>query len=208
MNIIPEDDLHKNLHLYILDPLSVIIKLAIINYKPIGTKIRIDNNVIHIQEPGIFQPLCRFFLNNNKGDIHFLYNPIEYACRKYLNRKSKNSKEMKELFISAQNGLKKLSETYKNCSLIGISLTHFWCMIQYHVIGLESEQSLQLFQPNKMSEYYTELFLTNTSSLWTSQTIDAILTLLSSLNSNPINVNTIETIVTNVDVNIKNIRIL
>ena len=36
-----------NLQLFILDPFSVIIKLAILSNKPIGTKIRIDNNIIY-----------------------------------------------------------------------------------------------------------------------------------------------------------------
>ena len=46
INSIP-DDINANLHLYILDPLSVIIKLAIISNKSIGTKLRIDNNIIY-----------------------------------------------------------------------------------------------------------------------------------------------------------------
>ena len=45
INSMPDDN-NANLHLFILDPLSVIIKLAIISNKPIGTKLRIDNNVI------------------------------------------------------------------------------------------------------------------------------------------------------------------
>lgn len=44
-NLIP-DDTNSNLHQVILDPLSVIIKLAIISNKPIGTKLRINNNII------------------------------------------------------------------------------------------------------------------------------------------------------------------
>ena len=39
---------------YILDPLSVIIKLVILSKKDIGTKISVSNNVIYIQEVGIF----------------------------------------------------------------------------------------------------------------------------------------------------------
>ena len=57
-NSIPDDD-NTNLHFYILEPLSVIIKLAIISNKPIGTKLRMYNNIIYFQEPGIFQGFCR-----------------------------------------------------------------------------------------------------------------------------------------------------
>ena len=38
INSMPDDN-NANLHLFILDPLSVIIKLAIISNKPIGTKL-------------------------------------------------------------------------------------------------------------------------------------------------------------------------
>ena len=62
-----------NLQLFVLDPLSVIIKLAIISNKPIGTKICIDNNIIYLQEPGPFQALCRYVFKSNKTDIQYLY---------------------------------------------------------------------------------------------------------------------------------------
>ena len=62
-NLIPDDN-NTDLHLFVLDPLSVIIKLSIISNKPIGTKLRIDNNIIYLQEPGPFQALCRVFFSN------------------------------------------------------------------------------------------------------------------------------------------------
>ena len=51
MNILPENNNNINIKLFILDPLSVIIKLAIISNKPVGTKILIQNNIIFFQEP-------------------------------------------------------------------------------------------------------------------------------------------------------------
>ena len=48
INVLP-DNKTVNLHLFILDPLSVIIKLAILSNKPIGTKICIDKNLIFLQ---------------------------------------------------------------------------------------------------------------------------------------------------------------
>jgi hypothetical protein len=60
--------------------------LAIISNKPIGTKLRIDNNVIYLQEPGPFQALSRYFYKSNKTNIQYLYNPIEMACNHYLTK--------------------------------------------------------------------------------------------------------------------------
>ena len=47
-NILP-DNKTIDLQFYILDPLSVIIKLAILSNKQVGTKICIDKNIIYIQ---------------------------------------------------------------------------------------------------------------------------------------------------------------
>jgi hypothetical protein len=63
---IPDDNNNINIRLLILDPLSVIIKLAILSNKPVGTKLLIQNNVIYFQEPGPFQSLCRVIYKSNK----------------------------------------------------------------------------------------------------------------------------------------------
>lgn len=68
----------------ILDPLSVILKLFIYSYKPIGTKISISCNRILIQEPGLFQGTVRIFLGDCKNDINIITFPILYACVIYL----------------------------------------------------------------------------------------------------------------------------
>ena len=65
-SFIPDDNTKINIKSYILDPLSVIIKLAILNNKPIGTKLLIQNNVIYFQEPGPFQSICRMLYNTIK----------------------------------------------------------------------------------------------------------------------------------------------
>ena len=61
----PNDD-KATIHKYILDPLSVIIKLAILSKKRIGTKISVYNNIVYIQEIGVFQALVRYVFKNNK----------------------------------------------------------------------------------------------------------------------------------------------
>ena len=63
---LPENNYNINIKSYMLDPLSVIIKLAILSNKPIGTKILIQDNVIYFQEPGVFQAFCRYVLKTNK----------------------------------------------------------------------------------------------------------------------------------------------
>ena len=114
---------------YIFDPLSTIIKLSILSNKPLNSKISIKNNIISIQECGIFQGLVRYYWLNNKEDLHYLAIPIFLACEKYLNKKYIDEiPEIKILFITAQNGLLKLMETYTNYPLI----VH--CLQYYHTI--------------------------------------------------------------------------
>ena len=50
INSLPDDNNNINIKTYLLDPLSVIVKLAILSNKPIGTKLLIQNNVIYFQE--------------------------------------------------------------------------------------------------------------------------------------------------------------
>ena len=123
-----------NLQLFILDPFSVIIKLAILNNKPIGTKIRIDNNIIYLQDPGPFQSFCRYIFNNNKTDIQYLYNPIELACQHYLTKAViQQNPKIKDLFKCAQGGLTKMIETYRASSVMRICLNYYLSLISNHL---------------------------------------------------------------------------
>lgn len=81
---ISDDNTAINIKSYILDPLSVIIKLAILSNKPIGTKLLIQNNVIYFQEPGPFQSIARMFYKTNKTDLQYIFNPLNVACLNFL----------------------------------------------------------------------------------------------------------------------------
>jgi hypothetical protein len=81
---LPDDNSVVNQKNYLLDPLSVIVKLAILASKPVGTKVCIHNNVMSFQDPGMFQGICRILYNLNKTDLHFIYNPIHLACLHFL----------------------------------------------------------------------------------------------------------------------------
>jgi hypothetical protein len=194
------DDNNTNIHLFILDPLSVIIKLAVISNKPIGTKLRIDNNVIYLQEPGPFQSLCRYVLKSNKTNIQYLYNPIEIACNMYLTQTAiQQNPKIKDLFKCAQNGILKLIETYKSCSVMRICLNYYLSLISNH---LDEKNNDTLFRKDGMSPFYTPEILENLSKIWTQEKIKIILnltTFLSSDDSAETNVKSLETIINGID---------
>ena len=203
INLIPDDD-NTNLHLYILEPLSVIIKLAIISNKPIGTKLRMYNNIIYFQEPGPFQALCRYFLKSNKTDIQYLYNPIEIACKNYLVDIDEDSnailnQQFTNLFKCAQNGLLKLIETYKHCSVMRICLNYYVSLISNY---LEEKNNQTLFRKDDMTKFYTTEIIHKLSQIWSSDKISIVLNLTSFLTNDTsaeMNVKSLETIIDGID---------
>jgi hypothetical protein len=189
-----------NLQLFILDPLSVIIKLAILSNKPIGTKIRIDTNIIYLQEPGHFQAICRYIFNNNKTDIQYFYNPIEMACQHYLTKTViQQNPKIKDLFKCAQNGVLKLIETYKNCSVMRICLNYYFSLISNH---LEEKNNNTLFRKDNMTPFYTTDLINTLTKIWSQEKIQIILnltTFLSNDESAEMNVRSLETIMDGID---------
>ena len=189
-----------NLQLFILDPFSVIIKLAILSNKPIGTKIRIDNNIIYLQEPGPFQSVCRYIFNNNKTDIQSLYNPIELACQQYLTGDViKQNPKIKDLFKCAQSGLIKMIETYKASSVMRICINYYLSLISNH---LEELNNATLFKKDNMSVFYTSELLNKLTKNWTQDKIKIILnltTFLSSDDNAETDVKSLETIMDGID---------
>lgn len=198
-NLMPDDN-NTNLHLFILDPLSVIIKLAIISNKPVGTKLRIDNNIIYLQEPGPFQAVCRYVLKSNKTDIQYIYNPIELACNKYLTKTViQQHPKIKDLFKCAQNGILRLIETYKSCSVMRICLNYYLSLIANY---LDEKNNDSLFRKDGMSPFYTLEILEKLSKIWTQEKIKIVLnltTFLSSDESAETNVKSLETIIDGID---------
>ena len=205
MDTLP-DNKTDNLHLFVLDPLSVIIKLAIISNKPIGTKLRIDNNIIYTQEPGPFQAFCRYLFKNNKTDIQYLYNPIELACQHYLTKPClQQNPKMKDLFKCAQNGLLRLIETYKTSSVMRICLNYYFSLIANH---LEEKNNTDLFRKDHMTTFYTTEVLNKMNKIWTQEKIKIVLNLTTYLSSDDnaeTDVKSLETIIDGIDKHISNI---
>ena len=198
-NILP-DNRPIDQHLFILDPLSVIIKLAILSNKPIGTKICISRNIIYFQDPGMFQGLCRYLLKTNKTDLQYMYNPIEIACQHYLSETSIEANPgLKDLFRCAQNGILKLIETYKQCSIMRLCLNYYYSLISNH---LEETCIENLFRKDNMTPLYTRDLVDELHLLWTKERIKIILNLttyLISSDSADADVRSMETIMSNID---------
>jgi hypothetical protein len=99
-----------------IDPLTVIIKLFICAYKPVGTKISILNNKLIIQNSGIFQGTVRTIYRDSKNDINILFFPIIFACKFYLSRNNKS--RFINLFNKILDTFEKLKKTYQGNEII------------------------------------------------------------------------------------------
>jgi len=205
-NNLPENNTKTNIKFFLLDPLSVIIKLAILGNKPVGTKILIQNNVMYFQEPGVFQSITRMFYNSNKTDLQYMYNPIQTACSTFLSKESiQKTPRLQSLFICAQQGLKKLIETYKNCSIISLCLNYYYAIITNHV---DQKYNDSIFNKDSMTIYYTKDLIDSLNEQWSTDKIKVILDLISFLTNDSMasnNVKSLETIMENNDLNTQKI---
>jgi hypothetical protein len=197
---LPENNKKINIKLFLLDPLSVIIKLAILGNKPIGTKILIQNNVIYFQEPGIFQSITRMFYNTNKTDLQYMYNPIQIACNTFLSKDSvQKTPRLKNLFMCAQSGIKNLIETYKNCSIISLCLNYYYAIITNHV---EQKYNEYIFYKDTITSLYSKELIDELNQQWSTDKIKVILDLITFLTNDTMasnNVKSLETIMENND---------
>jgi hypothetical protein len=92
-----------------LDPLTCLIKLSILPYKPDGTKLSISNNYIHYSENTVFQFAVRKYFGDSYNDLRDLNKSLHKAVAWYF-----DDPKLKYLFDNAIVGLEKLKKTYGN----------------------------------------------------------------------------------------------
>ncbi len=176
METVPDFNKNINLTQYVLDPLSVIVKLAILSNKPVGTKFRISENTMLLQEPGIWQGLVRGYFQSNKNEIIYLYNPIQHACQQFLNaRFIEKTPNIIKLFICANRGLDRLKETYADCPMVVICL-HFYSNLIENLLDNYGNEAL--FKRDFMTPFYSPDLLSTLHGHWTADRIKLVLDLI------------------------------
>lgn len=185
----------------LLDPLSVIIKLAILSNKPVGTKLLMKENIIHIQEPGLFQGFARYISKTNRNDLHYLYNPIHFACQMFLNKEQrKKNPKMVDLFICAQKGILQLIETYQGYAnaTIRLCLNYYYVLIDNYV----KERYTKLFRKDETTKLYTDLLISNLNEIWSHEKIKIVLDMIQFLSDDKManyNVKSLDVFIQNMD---------
>lgn len=98
----------------ILEPLQGIIQLALLGHCPINSKLSIEKNILHVQLPYIHQGVLRWYNNDNKQDLVYIFNIIKRFKLFYTNTLSKHPELYKILIRNASKGLVKLQKTYES----------------------------------------------------------------------------------------------
>ena len=114
----------KNQQDFILEPLCVIFRLSLLQYKDKGTKLSVKNNSIQYQEPSYDQGLIRLVGGDCREDLHNLYHPILksidwYSCGEY-----------QVLYDESIIGLEILNNVYEDNSIIRHTISHYISVIQ------------------------------------------------------------------------------
>ena len=102
----------------VLDPLTCIIRCAILANKPYGTKISIIDNRITFHDPNVLQGTIRWTQGDKREDLHNIYNPIVKSCAWY----NSNNPDILNIYRLAKIGLEKLKKSYESSSIISHSL--------------------------------------------------------------------------------------
>ena len=111
----------------ILEPFCCILRIILLEYKPNGTKISIQNNSIQYYDPSFYQGILRSFYGDNREDIHNLYAPILKGFDWYSITESKMNQYFFERLII---GLVKLKSVYQENTIIHHSISHYITMVR------------------------------------------------------------------------------
>ena len=134
----------------IIDPLTCLIRLGLLEFKQINTKISIKNNKISYNDPNILQGTLRWTNGDNRDDIHNIYNPIIKAIQWY----DCENDDIKNIFKYTLKGLHKLKNSYEENSIISHSIEYY---ITYIKQNLKQKKSKEI-ESNTMLLQFKELW--------------------------------------------------
>lgn len=181
----------------ILEPLSCLIRLCMLNYQDDSTKIGINRNRIFFYRPNLLQGVVRTLFRESRENLHNLHNPISKSVLWY----NCNCLEIKYIFRYAIKGLHQLKRSYDSETIINHSLDRYIDILNTEYQNHESEsletgerkdQFLkEIFDEDKDQESKFSLYQ-NLVSIWDYRNIQTIYNLLQDLekSDNPQNKHT------------------
>ena len=102
----------------ILEPLQATLQLSLISFMPIGTKLTIHNNILYPQAPRWHQSVMRFYNNDNKQDLYFLFHVLVRFTKFYNFMRESEDGQVRALYSSlidlSKRGIDNLIQTYND----------------------------------------------------------------------------------------------
>ena len=140
----------------ILDPLTCLVRLGVLEFKPIGTKISLNNNRIKYNEPNVLQGAMRWTNGDTREDLHNLFNPLKKAVLWYDSK----DEEIKNIFIYSIKGLEKLQSSYNNNSVISHSIQLYIDYLRQNISNKNNKKDREITEDeeNTISKQLKELW--------------------------------------------------
>lgn len=130
----------------VLEPMQVMIQLALLSFCPIGTKISVMNNTMSLQWPTLSQGIWRWFNKDSKEDLYFLFNVVRRYYKWY-----KDEKIFKYLLELARRGLDRLIKTYEKSDIYSLSNT---LMMYKTLLGMDDCAIFDTSEINGIDEVF------------------------------------------------------
>ena len=111
----------------ILEPLQALLQIGFLAFYPIGSKLAIHNNILTVQAPGYTQHMRRWYNNDKKEDVFYLYNVFSRFNKFYktvlaggAGAVGENAALFALLNELAKTGINNLTRTYNQTDKIHI----------------------------------------------------------------------------------------
>lgn len=153
----------QNDHIEFLDPICTMLKLCVLGFKPVGTKISIRNNTIITQDNNYLQTFFRSYNNDCREHIYQLKCPILYFKLLESGILTDYTAYKEVLMIIKRfslSGLNKLKSTYemgKNSTMINCCLNDYIRILKKTDFTLEDYKSeMNSLNGSLMTNIYSE----------------------------------------------------
>lgn len=150
----------------VLDPLSCMVRLAILKYKPYGTKISICNNSIIFQDPSLLQGSIRWKNGDTRLDIHNLLITIQKAIDWY----DLTDDKIIYIYETSKDGIIELLKSYNGSSNTSHTLKYYINIINN---ALENNKKFKEEITNEKDVYYKPF-----KNIWSKRKINIIFHIL------------------------------
>lgn len=136
----------------ILEPMSCILRLTLLNYKESGTKISIHDNSIKYDIPSNLQGIFRNINGDSREHLHNIYNPLIKCIEWY----PIEDKRFLYFYKKCIDGINKLHETYEKESIIHHTLLHYCSILKDTISNKKLEISELVESPilNELKTYW------------------------------------------------------